>query len=52
MKNKPTLIEIIICIVIVLCCVAAGFQFYGMIKYGNRPITEVPAWVIFLSMRR
>lgn len=49
MKNKPTFIEILIVLAIVaVVFLCLFFPIYGFIKYGNSPITEVPAWYYFI----
>ncbi len=49
MKNKPSFVEILIVLAIVaVVFLCLFFPIYGFIKYGDMPITEVPAWYYFI----
>lgn len=33
---------------VILCIVLVGFVIYVWIVYGGKPITEIPAWALWL----
>lgn len=45
-KTKDTLIKIIVAVVGIAILFDVIMGIYAGIKYGDRPITEVPWWVI------
>lgn len=46
MNNKGmTLVELIITIIIV---VIVGITLWGLICYGNKPVSEMPIWLYWL----
>ena len=43
MKNEKLMITLIL----IICIAAIAFGAYVMIEYGNKPVTEVPVWVLW-----
>ena len=41
-------IKLILLLFILICVGAIVLSIYAFITYGNKPITEIPSWVIWL----
>ncbi len=53
MQKSETIISLIICGIILL--IALGFIaliIYVWIAYGNKPVTEIPAWALAIMFGR
>lgn len=51
-KIKDNAGLIILAIAVLLGLTAFGFFIYALIAYGDKPITEVPFWAIWLLQRK
>lgn len=51
--EEEKLINFIACVIsiIITSLIVAGYV-YLLIKYGNKPIDEIPTWVLWLLFRR
>lgn len=47
MNNKGiTLVELLITIIFIVLC---GVVVLGLIRYGNKPVSEMPIWLYWLT---
>lgn len=51
-KIKENAVLIILAIAVLLGLAAIGFGIYALIAYGDKPITEVPMWAIWLMQKK
>lgn len=52
MKNKENLIPILLfTLAIIIVLVIIGFTITAWVMYGNKPITEIPAWALWLMWK-
>ena len=51
-KIKENVVLIILAIAVLLGLAAFGFFIYALIAYGDKPITEVPMWALWLLQRK
>ena len=50
-KLKLTLIIIGLFLLMCLGIICVGWSIYAFVKYGNKPITEIPAWALWFMFR-
>lgn len=51
-KIKDNAVLIILAIAVLLGLAAFGFGIYALIAYGDKPITEIPMWALWLFQRK
>lgn len=51
-KNKDNATIILAIAVILGLAALFGFGIYALIAYGDKPITEVPMWALWLFQRK
>ena len=44
--------KIVIAVILLLTLVGIGFAIFVHVKYGGKPITEVPSWAVRFFMNR
>ena len=48
-KFVALMIAIVVVGIVALICV--GWSIYAFVKYGNKPITEIPSWALWFMFR-
>lgn len=51
-NTKIGLVDLIVIIQFILVIICIAIVIYAFVAYGNKPIDEVPAWVIWIMMNR
>lgn len=52
MRMKKHAEKIIIAVILLLTLIGIGFAIFVHVKYGGKPITEVPAWAVKFFIER